>query len=224
MLRVLILLPAALAIAGGGAHNVLTPGERRQGFELLFNGRDLAGWEGDPAMWFVENGKIVGSTDGAPLTTNSFLISQQEYSDFELDFDVKLRNGNSGVQFRSERLPDGVVRGYQADIAEGKGWGSLHGERLPGGLIMDGWQGKAEHLVRPGWNHVSIYCRGHHIRIAVNGRVMTDVRNPGALRGVFALQLHRGPPMRVEYRNLKLRRRPASEHSGKSVKSGGPSP
>ncbi len=224
MLRVLILLPAALAIAGGGAHNVLTPGERRQGFELLFNGRDLAGWEGDPAMWFVENGKIVGSTDGAPLTTNSFLISQQEYSDFELDFDVKLRNGNSGVQFRSERLPDGVVRGYQADIAEGKGWGSLHGERLPGGLIMDGWQGKAEHLVRPGWNHVSIYCRGHHIRIAVNGRVMTDVRNPGALRGVFALQLHRGPPMRVEYRNLKLRRRPASERPEAGAERSVPSP
>ncbi len=205
MRRFLIFLLAGSA-AGGGPHNTLTPDERRQGVELLFNGHDLAGWEGDPAMWFVEDGKIVGSTDSAPLTTNSFLISQKEYSDFEFDFDVKLRNGNSGVQFRSERLPERLVRGYQADIAEGKGWGSLHGERLPGGLIMDGWQDKAEHLVRPGWNHVAIYCRGYLIRIAVNGRVMTDVRNPGALSGVFALQLHRGPPMRVEYRNLKLRR------------------
>ena len=205
MPRVPILLAAAAA-AAAGAHNVLAPDERRQGVELLFNGRDLAGWEGDPALWSVEDGKIVGSTDGAPLASNSFLIFGKEYADFEIEFEVKLRNGNSGMQFRSERLPDGAVRGYQADIAEGKGWGSLHGERLPGGLIMDGWQGKAEHGVRPGWNHVAIYCRGHHIRIAVNGRVMTDVRDPGALRGVFALQLHRGPPMRVEYRNLKLRR------------------
>ncbi len=205
MPRVPILLAVAAA-AAAGAHNVLAPDERRQGVELLFNGRDLAGWEGDPALWSVEDGKIVGSTDGAPLATNSFLVFGREYADFELEFEVKLRNGNSGVQFRSERLPDGAVRGYQADIAEGKGWGSLHGERLPGGLIMDGWQGKAEHGVRPGWNHVAIYCRGHHIRIAVNGRVMTDVRDPGALHGVFALQLHRGPPMRVEYRNLKLRR------------------
>lgn len=205
MPRVPILLAAAAA-AAAGAHNVLAPDERRQGVELLFNGRDLAGWGGDPALWSVEDGKIVGSTDGAPLASNSFLIFGKEYADFEIEFEVKLRNGNSGMQFRSERLPDGAVRGYQADIAEGKGWGSLHGERLPGGLIMDGWQGKAEHGVRPGWNHVAIYCRGHHIRIAVNGRVMTDVRDPGALRGVFALQLHRGPPMRVEYRNLKLRR------------------
>lgn len=205
MPRVPILLAVAAA-AAAGAHNVLAPDERRQGVELLFNGRDLAGWEGDPALWSVEDGKIVGSTDGAPLASNSFLIFGKEYADFEIEFEVKLRNGNSGMQFRSERLPDGAVRGYQADIAEGKGWGSLHGERLPGGLIMDGWQGKAEHGVRPGWNHVAIYCRGHHIRIAVNGRVMTDVRDPGALRGVFALQLHRGPPMRVEYRNLKLRR------------------
>lgn len=214
MPRVPILL--AVAAAAAGAHNVLAPDERRQGVELLFNGRDLDGWEGDPALWSVEDGKIVGSTDGAPLASNSFLIFGKEYADFEIEFEVKLRNGNSGVQFRSERLPDGAVRGYQADIAEGKGWGSLHGERLPGGLIMDGWQGKAEHGVRPGWNHVAVYCRGHHIRIAVNRRVMTDVRDPGALRGVFALQLHRGPPMRVEYRNLKLRRLRAAERGGPS--------
>lgn len=215
MPRVPILLAVAAAAAAGD-HNVLAPDERRQGVELLFNGRDLDGWEGDPALWSVEDGKIVGSTDGAPLASNSFLIFGKEYADFEIEFEVKLRNGNSGVQFRSERLPDGAVRGYQADIAEGKGWGSLHGERLPGGLIMDGWQGKAEHGVRPGWNHVAIYCRGHHIRIAVNGRVMTDVRDPGALRGVFALQLHRGPPMRVEYRNLKLRRLCAAERGAPS--------
>lgn len=220
MLRLAILLAAGLA-AAAGAHNALTPDERHQGVELLFNGRDLAGWDGDPALWSAENGKIVGSTDGAPLTANSFLVFHKEYADFELEFEVKLRNGNSGVQFRSERLPGWAVRGYQADIAEGKGWGNLHGEGLPGGLIMDGWQGKAEHLVRPGWNHVAIYCRGSHIRIAVNGRVMTDVRNPGAQRGVLALQLHRGPPMRVEYRNLKLRRLPQGELDAKH---GVPSP
>lgn len=218
------LLLAVAAAAAAGAHNVLAPDERRQGVELLFNGRDLDGWEGDPALWSVEDGKIVGSTDGAPLASNSFLIFGKEYADFEIEFEVKLRNGNSGVQFRSERLPDGAVRGYQADIAEGKGWGSLHGERLPGGLIMDGWQGKAEHGVRPGWNHVAIYCRGHHIRIAVNGRVMTDVRDPGALRGVFALQLHRGPPMRVEYRNLKLRRLSQDEHRSVNSDRGAPPP
>ena len=195
----------ATVTASAAPHNVLTPEEAADGVELLFNGHDLKGWDGDPSMWSAEGGSIVGTTDASPLSTNSFLISDREYGDFDFQFDVKLRNGNSGVQFRSERLPNWIVRGYQADLAGGKGWGSLHGEMLEGGLIMDGWQGKAEQYVRTGWNHVEIYCRGHHIRITVNGHVTSDVRNPGALRGVFALQLHRGPPMRVEYRNLKIR-------------------
>lgn len=209
MLRTGCLLLSATALFAG-TFNVLTPKERTQGVELLFNGQDLSGWSGDETMWSVEDGKIVGSTDGSPLATNSFLISDNEYSDFELSFDVKLRNGNSGVQFRSERLPNWIVRGYQADIAGGKGWGSLHGEMLQGGLIMDGWQNKAEHVVHDGWNQVEIYCQGNHIRISVNGKITTDVRNPGASSGVLALQLHRGPPMRVEYRDLKLRRLPSS--------------
>ncbi len=212
MLRAAWVLLSATALLAGTL-NVLTPEERTQGVELLFNGQDLTGWDGDPTMWSVEDGKIIGSTDGSPLKTNSFLISKHEYSDFELSFDVKLRNGNSGVQFRSERLPNWIVRGYQADIAGGKGWGSLHGEMLQGGLIMDGWQNKAEHVVQDGWNQVELYCRGDHIRITVNGKVTTDVRNPGAASGVFALQLHRGPPMRVEYRDLKLRRLPSAGDS-----------
>ena len=203
MLIVFLLVPA-LAVAAGEALPGSAPPASDEAYQSLFNGRDLTGWDGDPALWRVENGVIVGSTDGRPLVQNSFLISEQSYSDFDLRLEVKLRNGNSGVQFRSERTSGWTVRGYQLDLATGKGWGNLHGEGLPGGLILDGWQDKAEFLVRPGWNRIAVRCEGHRIRIWVNGTVVNDVLDPGALEGVLAMQLHRGEPMRVEYRNIRL--------------------
>ena len=168
---VLSALLGAVAAAPTDPWNVLTPAEAGQGYELLFNGKNLQGWDGDPALWTVENGSLVGSSDLRPLQANSFLISRREFGDFVLRFDVKLRNGNSGMQFRSERLRSWTVRGYQVDFAEGKGWGNLHGEGLPGGLLLDAWQDKSEFAVRPGWNEIELYCRGHHIRISVNGFV-----------------------------------------------------
>ncbi len=108
------------------------------------------------------------------------------------------------MQFRSERTEGWTVRGYQADLASGKGWGSLHAEGLPGGLILDGWMDKAEFVVRQGWNRIEIRCRQHRIRISVNGLVVNDVLDPGPLEGVLGMQLHRGEAMRVEFRNIRI--------------------
>ena len=95
---------------------------------LFFNGRDLTGWTGDPKLWSVENGEIVGRSPG--LKHNTFLVSDLSAENFRLSFEVKLvdNEGNSGVQFRSEPL-DGFeeVRGYQADIGPGW-WGKLYEE------------------------------------------------------------------------------------------------
>lgn len=196
---------ATLALAWPGTAAELTRQELANGFVPLFNGSDLRGWDGDPRLWSVAGGSIVGSTDGRPLSANSFLVSEREFGDFVLRFEVKLRNGNSGMQFRSERTERWTVRGYQADFASGKGWGNLHGEGLPRGLILDGWQDRAEHVVGTGWNRIEVLCEGYRIRISVNGTVTNDVLDPGALTGVLAMQLHRGEPMRVEFRNIRIR-------------------
>ena len=209
MLALLPLLPLLAAAAAGSPRTESpTPREAAEGYESIFNGADLTGWNGDPDLWTVQDGIIIGSTDGRPLKRNSFLITEEVFRDFELRFEVKLRNGNSGMQFRSERKSGWIVRGYQADLAEGKGWGNLHGEGLPGGLILDGWQNKSEFIVQRGWNRIAIRCEGHRIRISVNGSVVNDVLDPGALEGVFAMQLHRGEPMRVEFRNVRVLRLP----------------
>jgi hypothetical protein len=181
--------------------------EKKQGFKPLFNGKDLSEWKGDSRLWRVEKGVITGSSDGVKLPHNTFLIHKQEWGDFHLKFQVRLRNHNSGVQFRSEELPDFVVKGLQADMAEGNWWGSIYDEKGTRGVIVNGWKGKAETVVKPGdWNDYEIYAKGDEIRITVNGLVTAELKDSSRLSGVLALQLHAGPPMQVEFRNLRIKR------------------
>lgn len=198
-----------------GQQNQLTASEKKDGYKLLFNGKDLSGWEGDPVRWSVQNGAIVGSSDGHPFKVNTFLIYKDKFANFVLKGDIKLRNHNSGIQFRSEQLPgEGwMVRGYQADASEvgeeKSAWGNLYEERLRGRNAMktpdEGWK-TAKTLVHHGdWNTYEILAEGDHIRLTFNGVVTLDTHDQGAANGIIALQLHAGPEMRVEFRNLKLK-------------------
>ncbi len=177
-----------------------------QDFQPLFNGRDLSGWDGDPRLWRVEDGQIVGSTEGVTLEANSFLIHEQDFGDFHLKLEVKLRNHNSGIQFRSETLPGWVVRGLQADMAENNWWGSIYDEKGGRGVLVNGWKDKAETVVRRGdWNDYEVYCKGDLIQLHVNGLLTAELRDATRLKGVIALQLHRGPPMEVRFRNIRIK-------------------
>jgi len=210
-----VLLLAASACLRAAAINTLTPQEKKDGFTLLFNGKNLDGWEGDPVRWSVQDGLIAGSSDGHPFKVNTFLIHKGTYKNFVLKGDIKLRNHNSGIQFRSEQLPgDGwMVRGYQADASEvddaKSAWGNLYEERLRGRNVMktsdEGWL-IAKPLVHHGdWNTYEILADGDHIRLTFNGVVTIDTHDSAASSGIIALQLHAGPEMRVEFRNLKIK-------------------
>ena len=167
----------------------------------FFNGEDLTGWVGDPDLWSVEDGEIVGKTDG--LDHNEFLRSELIAGDFRLTLQVKLtpNTANSGVQFRSEALPDGEVKGYQADVGAGW-WGKLYEERGRGLL----WDKSGEEFVKPGeWNTYEIVAAGSKIQTFINGDKCVDLDDPeGADRGLFALQLHAGGPTEVRFQDLKL--------------------
>ncbi|MEX0586776.1 MAG: family 16 glycoside hydrolase, partial [Pirellulales bacterium] len=95
--------------------------------QSFFNGKDLTGWTADPKLWSVENGELVGRTSG--LAHNDWIKSDYVLSDFHFKCQVKLakNEGNSGIQFRSEVLPNGEVKGYQADVGVGW-WGKLYEE------------------------------------------------------------------------------------------------
>jgi hypothetical protein len=197
---------AALFLASAAAFPQLSPQEKAEGFRPMFNRKNLDGWDGDPRLWKVVDGAVTGSTEGVTLKANSFLISKKEYSDFVFRAQVKLRNHNSGIQFRSEALPDWVVRGLQADMAENNYWGSIYDERGKRGIMVNGWTGKAEKVVKPGdWNEVEIYCKGEEIRIQVNGLTTAEIKDSVKMSGVIAFQLHRGPEMKAEFRNVRIR-------------------
>src|SRR5262245_48591437 len=112
------------------------------GFKPIFNGKDLAGWDGDPSLWRVEDGAITGQTTAEkPAKGNTFLIwrAGESVDDFELKLEYKIVGGNSGVQYRSTEPETWVVAGYQADIDSGDTFsGILYSERERGILAQRG--------------------------------------------------------------------------------------
>ena len=185
-------------LAGPAQVPMLATAENARGF---FNGRDLAGWAGDPSLWTVEDGEIVGRTKG--LGRNEFLRSDLAAGDFRLTLQVKLvaNAGNSGIQFRSEARPDGEVKGYQADVGPGW-WGKLY-EENGRGMLSDH---PGESFVKPGeWNRYEIVAVGSKLRTAINGHPCATLDDPsGARRGIVAFQLHSGGPTEVRFKDLVL--------------------
>ncbi|MEN9633945.1 MAG: hypothetical protein RL077_2349 [Verrucomicrobiota bacterium] len=205
------------------------------GFVQIFDGKTLTGWDGDPTYWRVENGVIVGeSTPGHLVKDNTFLIWRGgRTADFELKIDFRLGGVNSGIQYRSVELPaigKWVLKGYQADMDSLNGFtGNIHEERgrdllvqrgnivraeEGGKYTLVGKIGEASDLrgsVNVGnWNRYHIIARGPILMQFLNGRLMAvlideDTKNR-TLDGVLGLQMHVGPPFKVEYRNIWYRK------------------
>ena len=171
----------------------------------FFNGKDLTGWDGDPKLWRVENGEIVGKSPG--IKHNEFLRSHLLVSDFKLSLMVKLtpNKENSGVQFRSDFLPNGEMKGPQADIGAGW-WGKLY-EESGRGLI---WSKSGEPFVKTDeWNKYEVLAVGSRVRTWINGQLCVDLDDSsGHRRGIFGLQIHSGGPMEVRFKELRLELNP----------------
>lgn len=202
------------------------------GFKSIFDGKTLDGWDGNPKFWTVEDGAITGGTTADnPTKGNTFIIWRGGTpGDFELKLEYKLRNHNSGIQFRSFEVENSkwVVGGYQADIADNNFNGILYGERFRGILasqgdkvVMDedgkrsvvGKIGDKEELLKQikkgEWNEYHIVAKGNTVAHSVNGHQMVEFvdNHKGVARadGILAFQLHAGPPMKVQFRNIRLK-------------------
>ncbi len=217
----------------------LSAQENENDFISLFDGKTLEGWDGDESLWRVEGGVIVGETKAdAPLTYNQFLLWKDgEVDDFELRLEYKIESGNSGVQIRSFMRGDKpyAVGGYQADIDAGGAWvGACYGEAFRGILAKRGQkvtineEGKPEETgtlgdptelakqVKSGeWNNYHIIARGNKIEIKVNGQTMSEVTDNDTdtrrRAGLLAFQLHVGKPMKVAFRNIRMKRLPLGD-------------
>ncbi|MCX5672260.1 MAG: DUF1080 domain-containing protein [Planctomycetota bacterium] len=210
-LRYVCLPVLALALAGCGIAS--TAGDR--GWVTPGNGKDLEGWEqiNGSAKYEVKDGAIVGTS--VPNSPNSFLCTKKRYSDFELEFEVKVdKELNSGVQIRSESKPEyqnGRVHGYQVEIAVGGFSGGIYDEARRGKFLnADKPTEEIRALLKENaWNKYRVVCQGDRIQTWVNGRQVTDLKDDMTRTGFIGLQVHgvgnRTEPLQVQWRNLRLR-------------------
>ena len=167
------------------------------GWENLFNGKDLSGFIqlNGKAPFRVEEGMLIGkSVMGQP---SSFLATEHDYEDFILEFDVMCDPAlNSGVQFRSESKPDyanGRVHGYQCEIdPSDRAWsGGIYDESRRGWLVtlLGNELGKAAYN-KEGWNHYRVEAFGDTIRIWLNGVNTAHLLDNMTKKGFIAFQIH----------------------------------
>jgi hypothetical protein len=182
----------------------------------LFNGKDLQGWEGDPGVWRVRDGVIVGGTlEGNPR--NEFLATTRSFRNFVLRLEYKLEGTegfvNGGVQLRSARLaePPNEMIGYQADIGAGHS-GSLYDESRRKKFLARAPADQIARLEKPGeWNRYEIRCEGPRIELTLNGeKTLTYVEPDSAMArdGVIALQIHGKCKAEISFRNLMIEELP----------------
>jgi len=175
------------------------------GFQSIFNGLDLTGWDGDRVLWSVRDGAITGETTPEhPAKVNTFLVwTNGTLADFELRCSFKLVPNNpqgfanSGIQYRSKVLDPAnwVVGGYQADMEAGPNYtGILYEERFRGIMALRGekvvWNdagqkqvtgsvGTSEEieasLKKGDWNQYVVIARSNHLQQFVNGKATVEV-------------------------------------------------
>lgn len=196
----------------------------------LFDGKTLTGWDGDLKFWSVQDGAITGKTTPEnPTKGNTFLIWKGgEVEDFDITLKFKIVGGNSGIQYRSADKGNHVVHGYQADIDStdvhmgilyeegGRGILAKRGAKVVvagrGGSSVDGAVSDKEILSsikKEDWNEYRIVAKGNHLQQYINGKITVDVIDEesakAAKKGILALQLHAGPPMTVQFKDIILK-------------------
>ena len=228
------ILAAALAFAAVHVAAAAEPG-----FESLFNGQNLKGWDGNPKLWSVRDGAITGvTTKEDPIKVNTFLIYTNSLpNDFELRFNYRIVAGNSGVQYRS-KITDPKqwrVGGYQADFEAGKTYSGIlydeggvaggrgimaeRGQKVTWGSDgkkqVTGGTGKTsaelqETIKHEDWNSYMVRAKGHHFIHQINGNTTVDVTDEDEKKrltsGVLALQIHVGPPMTVQIKDISIKK------------------
>lgn len=249
------LLPA-LALAAFTTLASLGHAAAPAGFKAIFDGKTLAGWDGNKDVWSIRDGALTGVTTAEKgIKANTFLVyTGAQPANFELRTSFRLtaqnpeNRANSGVQYRSKLIDPAtfVVGGYQADIdspfkytgmlyeEKGRGILMVAGEKIRIGettLVPDTKKKDAKRKQTaveklPGatptatiaaayklgeWNELVIKAEGNHLVHTVNGVVTADVTDTDATiakSGVIALQLHVGPPMTIQFKNIYLKTLP----------------
>lgn len=204
----------------------------KEGFVSLFDGRTLRQWSGDSKYWSVREGAITGVTDGK-LDKNRFLTwKNSTIRNFELRMQVKISDGgNSGIQYRGTSRPDiglDVVTGYQCDVVadnphyngmlyeeRGRRILSHTGEKViidPQGQPWVVGQFPVKSFAPNEWHEYRVRVEGNHHQHWIDDHPTADLidfdEEGSELEGVLAMQVHVGPAMRVQFKEIRIKHLP----------------
>jgi hypothetical protein len=188
---------------------VVPPKEGKSETIKLFNGTSLEGWEYDDKLWSVKDGVIIGkNTD--PIKVSTYLLTKRNFTDFRLKTASKLAQSemHTGIAFWGRVAPDQgdkhTYAGHLVMFPSGYGMWDLYGRN---GLPVDG--GPAKKVGKQhDWNDVEILAQGNRVRVAINGTLVVDWRDPEPDRikdGPIGLQLHSNKePQEVQFKDLEV--------------------
>ena len=229
----LALFAAAALLLGAVAPSTSAGGKDKKAPEIpprkgtsetihLFNGKDLDGWEGYEDLWSVKDGVIVAKNT-EPIKYSTYLLTKQKFSDFRLLLSAKLVKSkmHSGVAIWGKKFPE--VPGVKDPKAERteytyqgqlvmfpEGWGLFDLYRRMG-AINPSQQIRSVAIKASNqydWNDMEILAQGNRIRLAVNGKLVLDWRDPQpdlVNEGPIGLQLHSNEvPQEVHFKGLVL--------------------
>lgn len=186
---------------------IMTTGAYAQGYQSLFNGKDLAGWTiHGTEKWYVEAGELV--CESGPDKAYGYLSTNKTYKNFILDLKFKQEaDGNSGVFIRSDI--DGVkIKGWQVEVAPPKlHTGGIYESYGRGWLIKP--DPKDEVMLKEGdWNRLRIRAQDGKITTWLNGKQMVTIDDEkiGAANGFVALQIHDGGGIKVRWKDIKIKK------------------
>jgi len=203
-----------------------------EGFTSMFDGKDLSGWDGATRFWKVKEGAIIGETKKTSKQTIFLYWKGGEPADFEMRcrFRISGMEANSGIQIRSQKVPSWDALGYQGGLdVSGYSVGHLYlfGRKPLGtfaqrgnSVLIDSVGNRSvsnfaspvkllDAYKRGDWNDDWIIAKGRKVTVTLNGILMCKVEDYEQKnflpKGIIALQLHSGEPMRVEFKDLRIR-------------------
>ncbi len=233
-MRLLALLFLTIFLCSCAQRDSSPIANQHDGWESIFDGKTLQGWSAPDMRYFrVADEAITGeTTETLNPKINQFIVWQGgELSDFEVEFQFRIfgEKSNSGMQFRSEVKENGLVHGYQADI-DGQAkffagiwdeYGSRRSLAARGQSVVIAENGERAQSPLPGtesltgmaldqWTTYRIKCFGPRCELYLNN-ILTAVLVDNEIgkardRGVLAMPIIPGMPMKVQYRHIYIKR------------------
>ncbi|MEW6156776.1 MAG: PVC-type heme-binding CxxCH protein [Verrucomicrobiota bacterium] len=185
----------------------------------LFDGQTLAGWEGDPRLWRVQDGAITGGSLTEMVRQNEFLATTRDYTNFIVRFKIRLTGTegfiNSGFQIRSQRVPNSSeMAGYQCDFGEPNWYGAIYDESRRNKVMSASDMQALRPVIRPDdWNDYVIRADGSRITTWINGVQGTDFYEPDMSlprvdSGKLGIQVHGGGKALVQVKEIFIEELP----------------